>query len=162
MKDRHAVDITHGQRSALILFDGHRSVRDVLEATGPLGVTTADIDALVSRGLLQPAEGGTVSAHAAPAVAAAPSRSVTAPAPATPAAAPGGLTDEERVRRYRIAYPLATELTAKLGFKSFRLNMAVEAAHGYEGLLELMPRIRAATSDVRLLRPLEDALAGRG
>ena len=161
MKDRHAVDITHGQRSALILFDGHRTVRDVLDATGPLGVTTADIDALVSRGLLLPAEGGTAPAHAAPAVAAAPSRPVTTPAPATPAAA-DGLTEQERVRRYSIAYPLATALTAKLGFKSFRLNMAVEAAHGYEGLLELMPRIRSATSDARLLRPLEDALAGRG
>ncbi|MFT4196153.1 MAG: hypothetical protein QM614_16150, partial [Ottowia sp.] len=57
MKDRHAVEITRGQRSALILFDGQRDARDVLAATAALGVTPADIDALVARGLLVPAAG---------------------------------------------------------------------------------------------------------
>ncbi len=55
MKDRHAVDITRVQRSVLILFDGHRSVRAVLEATAALGATVGDIDQLVALGLLQPA-----------------------------------------------------------------------------------------------------------
>ena len=31
VKDRHAVDLTRAQRSVLILIDGKRSVREVLE-----------------------------------------------------------------------------------------------------------------------------------
>ena len=55
LKDRHAVALSRGQRSALILFDGIRSAGAVLAATGALGVSKADIDTLVSLGLLQAA-----------------------------------------------------------------------------------------------------------
>ena len=55
LKDRHAVALSRGQRSALILFDGIRSAGAVLAATGALGVSKADIDTLVSQGLLQAA-----------------------------------------------------------------------------------------------------------
>ena len=57
IKDRHAVDITRAQRSALILFDGKRSLREVLDATASLGVTASDVEVLVASGLLQPSAG---------------------------------------------------------------------------------------------------------
>jgi len=148
MKDRHAVDITRVQRSALILFDGQRSVRAVLEATAAMGVTAGDVDRLLALGLLQPV----AEAGAAPA----PSPMAAAAQPALPAAQPSA---QERAQRYRAAYPLASELTAQLGLRGFTLNLAVEAAQGFEGLLELLPRLRAAVGDERI-RPLEDALLG--
>lgn len=168
MKDRHAVDITRVQRSALILFDGHRSVRAVLEATAALGATAGDIDQLVAMGLLQPA--GTDGLQPPPPVAdAAPAVMPSAPAPA-PAAAPAVSANaepssdqpsaQERAQRYRVAYPLATQLTAQLGLRGFKLNLAVEAAQGFEGLVELLPRLRAAVGDERA-QALEDVLRGR-
>ena len=39
-------------RSAYLLFDGQRTVQDVLKATQGLGVTLQDIDALQQAGLL--------------------------------------------------------------------------------------------------------------
>lgn len=158
IKDRHAVDITRGQRSALILFDGLRSARAVLDATAALGVTPADIDALLTRGLLvQTAEPAPVGAPAART-----SGAVSARAPAAPEAeTPATPRDEgERIRRYRVAYPLATQITATLGLRGFKLNLAVEAAQGFEGLVELLPKLRAAVGDERL-RPLRAALDGR-
>ena len=151
IKDRHAVEITSGQRSALILFDGQRSARDVLDATAALGGTPADIDALVALGLLVAVAG-----------AAAPTAAASArPAPADGAAAPQRPVDEdERIRRYRAAYSLATQITAHLGLKGFKLNLAVESAQGYDGLVELLPKLRAAVGDERL-RPLRTALEGR-
>ncbi len=149
IKDRHAVDITRGQRSALILFDGQRSVLAVLDATAALGVTAADVDVLVALGLLQRVGEGS-EGHLS-----------GAPAPAEAgASAPLALSDEERVRRYRLAYPLATQITAQLGLRGFKLNLAVESAPGYDGLLALLPKLRAAVGDERL-RPLEEALQGR-
>ena len=157
IKDRHAVEITRGQRSALILFDGQRSVRAVLDATAALGVTAADVDALVAMGLLRR-------------VGAIDGESVTDASEETPTpepiqadaslAASPELSDEERARRYRLVYPLATQLTAHLGLRGFTLNLAVESAQGFDGLTALLPRLRAAVGDERL-RPLEDALQGR-
>ncbi|CAM5789814.1 hypothetical protein ACFOHU_00375 [Ottowia pentelensis] len=171
MKDRHAVDITRVQRSALILFDGQRSVRAVLEATAALGATAADVDQLVALGLLQPLAGA--GAGTAPAAAAAPAAASAAAPAAAAAAAPAAAaaagpraaqaadppSAQERAQRYRVAYPLATELTAQLGLRGFTLNLAVEAAQGFEGLVELLPRLRAAVGDERI-QPLEDVLLG--
>ena len=154
MKDRHAEDITRGQRSALILFDGQRSVRAVLDATAALGVSAADVDALVSKGLLQrvgaPDEADASAAQGDPSAPA--SSSSTAGS-----AAPLALTDDERAHRYSRAYPLATQLTADLGLRGFKLNLAVESAQGFDGLVALLPRLRTAVGDDRL-RPLENAL----
>ena len=46
--------------------------------------------------------------------------------------------------RYVLAKPLATQLTASLGLKGFRLTMAVESAAGCDELLLLLPKIEAA------------------
>ena len=59
-----------------------------------------------------------------------------------------------------VAYPLATQLTAKLGLKGFTLNLAVESAQGFDGLVELLPRLRSALGDEGV-RPLQAVLQGR-
>jgi hypothetical protein len=46
--------------------------------------------------------------------------------------------------RYKEAKPLATKLTAGLGLRGFRLNLAVEAAGGFDELLALLPKIKDA------------------
>src|SRR6185369_5498910 len=99
-------------------------------ATATTGVTREDIDKLFELGLL---------ADAAPA--------------ATAGAIAAAATAAEIVKRhkqrtpqerYAEAYPIATRLTAELGLRGFRLNLAVEAAANYEGLLEVAAKIREA------------------
>jgi hypothetical protein len=51
MKDR-SVPLTPRQRSAFILFDGKKTVDDVLKATAAMGVTSADVEHLLTLGLL--------------------------------------------------------------------------------------------------------------
>lgn len=166
LKDRHG-SLTPRQRSAFILFDGKRSTEDVLAATAGMGITREDVQAMIDQGLLAPADG-------APAQAAAPSSAPelpAAPAAASPAAAPGPLLldDAQTVpareessgrspkERYQDAYPIATELTAGLGLRGFRLNLAVEGASGFEELAALAPKIREAVGDAKYAR-LEQAL----
>ena len=153
IKDRHAVDITRAQRSALILFDGKRSLREVLDATASLGVTASDVEVLVASGLLQPSA-------AVPGAARFEGSAAASQTAARPDDAAAPLSEEERVRRYRVAYPLATQLTAKLGLKGFTLNLAVESAQGFDGLVELLPRLRGALGDEGV-RPLQAVLQGR-
>lgn len=59
--------------------------------------------------------------------------------------------------RYRDAYPIAIEITASLGLRGFRLNLAVEGASGFEELAALAPKIREAVGDAMYAR-LEKAL----
>ena len=161
LKDRHAVALSRGQRSALILFDGIRSAGAVLAATGALGVSKADIDTLVSLGLLQaapdskpqprPPQDAPQTDFASSTLAAHYADMELPVAPNTP---------EERMRRYQKAYPLATQITAKLGLRGFRLNLAVESAQGFEGLVALLPKMRAAVGDEGI-KPMVDALEGR-
>lgn len=148
-KDRHA-DFSPRLRSAFLQFDGQRSLDQVLESIAGLGVTQEELLALVDRAWLAPREG--VVAVATPATA------VPAAATALPAAVAveGG---SDQARRYRQGYPLAIAITAGMGFKGFRLNMAVEAAIGYEQLVALAPRLREAASPASYA-PLHEALFG--
>jgi hypothetical protein len=144
VKDRRAVELTRGQRYALLLFDGQRSIEAVLSATAVLGVTKADLKKLLSLGLI----------------------TLVSSAPAQPLAdsmlAPlqEKLDEQERARRYRTAYPLAVEITSELGLKGIKLNMAVERARGFEDLVKLMPRLRDAVGR-EVLIPLRAVLEGR-
>lgn len=135
-KDR-SVALTPRQRSAFILFDGKRSTSDVLAATAGLGVTPEDIEHMVQLGLLVGTPGTSAPAAAA--------------APATTAATPQ--------ERYQRAYLIATQLTASLGLRGFRLNLAVEGATNYEELLAIAPKIREAVGPEKY-RPLDQALNG--
>lgn len=140
LKDR-SVPLSQRQRAALILFDGRKSVQDVLLATAVMGVVQADIDHLMGQGLLsdtlrtQPLEGG---------------------APPVAQEQGGPPTPQER---YAAAYPVAIQLTAALGLRGFRLNLAVEAAGSFDELLAVAPRIREAVGAERY-EPLGRALGG--
>lgn len=142
------------QRSAFILFDGGKSNLQVLAATAGLGITQVDIDHLVEQGFL--VAGG-------PALAANDSTSSATTSPSTDplvvelqALPVSTLSPQER---YSAAMPIATKLTASLGLRGFRLNLAVEAASGFEGLLALLPKIQDAVGS-KSCAALTQALKG--
>ncbi|MEQ6474660.1 hypothetical protein [Comamonas sp. wu1-DMT] len=139
-KERHA-DLSQRLRSAFLLFDGRRSLMQVLEATSALGVNKDDILALVGKGWLATRESSVAADAAAQAHASSLSKSSSASL-ATADVDPGSAQ-----RRYQRAYPIAVSITGALGLKGFRLNLAVEAAMGYEQLAALAPRIRDAAGD---------------
>lgn len=139
LKDR-SVSLTPRQRSAFILFDGKRSMDEVI-ASG-LGVAREDIEQMMTLGLLVPASGPVPSqVAAAPATGAAAPAAPAAPAAAADASAAPALSHQQR---YQAAYPIATKLTAGMGLRGFKLNLAVEAAATWEELVGLAPKIRAA------------------
>jgi len=129
LKDR-SVPLSPRQRSAFILFDGKRSVDDVLAAG--MGISREDVDQMISLGVLEP-----VGGKAAQAVAAGP-----APAEEPKPAASG--SGRSKQQRYKDAYPIATQLTGSLGLMGFRLNLQVEGTTSYDDLVALAPKIRAA------------------
>ena len=129
LKDR-SIPLSPRQRSAFILFDGKRSVDEVL-ANG-MGIAREDIDHMVALGLLEPVAGS------APAEAAKPVATATTAAPAP------GSSGRSKQQRYKDAYPIATQLTGGLGLMGFRLNLQVEGTTSYDDLVALAPKIRAA------------------
>jgi hypothetical protein len=173
VKDRSAVKLTPRQRTALIMMDGLRQQNDFMDTVSTLGVTEEDITTLADLGLI---------AETRPAAARPPTQPITAAPQESPplsfaervaqaqqealaqrsaAATRTSLTDEdERVRRYRAAYPIAVGITSRLGLKGFKLNLAVESATGFEGLVALLPRLREAVGTDAPLRPLQEALYG--
>lgn len=132
-KERHA-QLAGKLRSAFLLFDGQRTVHEVLQATQGMGITQKDIDSLLQAGWLQVAE-------------------LTKPGLA-PAAMAVTRTAQER---YRDAYPLAVALSGNLGLSGFRLNLQVEAATNYEELLGVASKIKEAVGS-KAYAPLEQAL----
>lgn len=161
LKDR-SVPLTPRQRAAFILFDGKSTVDQVLAATGGGGVTREDVDHLLASGLLAPVDGTTVepvASLAAAAPAAGTAAPVQAPTPVEAPAAAEPVADSGRSpqQRYQDAYPIATRLTASLGLRGFRLNLAVEAALNVDQLRELGPRIREAVGE-KAYRELDQAL----
>ncbi|WP_448255122.1 hypothetical protein [Ottowia oryzae] len=138
-RDRAQLSLSLSQRTALILFDGKRTVQEVLRQTAGLGVQMADIQQLLRAGLLRDDSGAREHANDV-ALADFPGSTLSPPSVlATP-----DLPEAEQQRRYQAAYPLATQLTAGLGLRGFRLNLAVERAEGYLGLLQLLPKIEEA------------------
>ncbi|MBB3178882.1 hypothetical protein [Variovorax sp. Sphag1AA] len=149
LKDR-SVRLTPRQRSAFILFDGRRSVDEVIESG--MGIVREDIDQLVELGLLErlvsevpapsPAQPVPVASHPA--------------SDAVVALPPSGRSSQQR---YKDAYPIATQLTASLGLRGFRLNLAVEGTSTFEQLRELFPKIQSAVGPDKAAA-LERALIG--
>ena len=138
--------LTPRQRAVFIMFDGNRSVEEVIQITACLGVTVEDVNFLVSSGLLASLAEPTalsvksVVLHATPTASAAEDL----PIPLDQA-------------HYSRAYPIATRLTAALGLRGFRLNLAVEAAGNLRKLQELAPKIKDAVGPEKFLE-LERAL----
>jgi hypothetical protein len=131
--------LTPRQRSAFILFDGKKPLDEVLAMTAGLGVSAVDVQSMVAAGLLE------LVSRAVP-----PPRLEVDPVVASTA----GLTPAQR---FAMAWPIATRITAGLGLRGFRLNLAVEGASGYEQLRDLLPKIRDAVGAEKALE-LELAL----
>jgi hypothetical protein len=145
------------QRSAFIMFDGKRSAADVLKATSGLGVNAADVEQMVASGWLEPVAD---QAPAAPppgsAAAAVPVAAESATA-LVAAGAPGAAPALDSQASFLKAWPIATRLTAGLGLRGFRLNLAVESAGDLAKLKELAPKIKEAVGAEKF-RELEVAL----
>ena len=137
------------QRSAFILFDGSKSHEQVMAS---VGVTQADVDHMVAQGFLVATE--PVASAAAVAAAAA-----DAPAAAAVDDDPWGPGKRTQQERYAEAMHIATSLSAGLGLRGFRLNLAVESAAGYYGLVELLPELRKALG-AKACEKLEHVLKG--
>lgn len=120
------------QRTAFIMFDGQKTVEQVLAAATGLGLTPDDVEHMVRNEFLTPA----------------PGEAFLAEAHAVQVAAEQSVADSFKAHsaqdRYKEAKPLATKLTAALGLRGFRLNLAVESAGGFEELLALLPKIKEA------------------
>jgi hypothetical protein len=141
-----SIQLSPRQRSALIIFNGERSLEDILKMVAGLGFTMADVSHMVELGLIMEV----------------PSGLSATPKPSEPKSAEplGGFVDLETAQsRYRLAYPLATQLTAGMGFRGFRLNLAVEAAGSYSQLVQLFPKIKEAAGAEKS-QALENALRG--
>jgi len=160
LKDRRG-SLSSRQRSAFILFDGKRTTGEILAATAAMGITQDDVQAMLAQGLLEPLAGksaagasGAVAVAGAPAVAAASLADAMDLGTVATAGEGSGRTPMER---YQAAYPIATELTAGLGLRGFRLNLAVEGAGSFDDLAALAPKIREAVGDAKFER-LDQAL----
>lgn len=132
LKERHG-QLSMRQRSAFILFDGKRSLAEVLAATAAMGITQQDVQAMLDQGLLEPGPDSTAAKEPPPASA---------------------RSDQER---YQVAYLIATQITGDLGLRGFRLNLSVESASGLDGLVALAPKIREAVGEAKY-EPLKQAL----
>lgn len=129
------------QRSAFILIDGVKTRDELLAASAGLGVTGADLDHLLAQGLITAVAGvdllvgGELTGQGA-------------------AGRGGGRTPQER---YAQAYPLAVQLASSLGLRGFTLNLAVEAAADFDGLVALLPRMQKTLGN-EACAPLERIL----
>jgi hypothetical protein len=150
LKERSA-QLTPRQRSAMILFDGKKTLDQVMVAVAGLGFSMIDMEHLLALGYLALAEGASPPAIPPPVMASMPP---VAPASAGGVAAAPPLNKSELFSQ---AWPIATRLTAMLGLRGFRLNLAVEAASGYDELLALLPRITEAMGPEKV-RELREAL----
>jgi hypothetical protein len=139
--------ISARQRSAFIMFDGLKTVEQVLGATHGLGVTQADVDHLIAQGFLI-----SVPDYVAPQIS-------EVDIDLDGVVDSVGHETSSNQQRYAVAKPIATRLTASLGLKGFRLNLAVESASGFDELLELLPKIQAAVGP-KACQELETALLG--
>lgn len=145
IRDR-SVPLTPRQRSALILVDGRRTMPELQAAMVVAGISPEDLQRLFELGLIEDQEPAATAAKVA--------------AAATAAAASRQHKLRTPQERYSDAHPVATRLTAGLGLRGFRLNLAVEAAGSYEDLVALAPKIREAVGPERFAA-LDSALNDR-
>lgn len=136
---KRSPEISAKQRPAFLLFDGKRKIEDVLSSG--LGITQADIDDLIAKGFL-------VAPDAAGAMEAAPV--------AAALAVGGALSAQDKQDLYRAAYPVAVRLSSQLGLRGFKLNLAVEAASGFDDLFKLLPELEKAlgAEKIKVLKTL--------
>ena len=146
--------MSNRQRSLFLLMDGARSVDQILVLTKALSITQADIDHLVSSGFIAgDVESAQAVASAKPRISATSPPRPTTPinpspvvgmAPSAPNVGGALSSPATSQERFAQAWPMATQLTAGMGLRGFRLNLAIEGASGYDDLLALFPKIQAA------------------
>ena len=151
VKDRSA-GLSPRQRSALIMFDGKRDASEILRMTSGIGVTQSDVDHLVSLGLL-----ASLNPAAALVSVSGPLASTVPHNLPVSSVKANGMPTLSAQAHYSMAYPIATRLTAALGLRGFRLNLAVEGAGDLDKLKELGPRIKEAVGAEKY-QELDDAL----
>jgi hypothetical protein len=138
------------------MFDGRRDSTEVLSATAGMGVTTDDLKHLVSLGFLLPNTSAPDDLLT--------SAMTTVPGPLAPATGlpqsgaalsftAEGVPTLSAQNHYSKSY-----LTAGLGLRGFRLNLAVEAAADLDKLKELAPKIREAVGAEKFLELKKNAL----
>jgi hypothetical protein len=125
LKER-SPQLTSRQRSAMILFDGKKTLDQVLAATAGLGIVATDIDHLLALGFLAPAEGA-APAPTAPLAAQPPSASAV---PSAAAATGAALPAANKSELFSQAWPVATRLTATLGLRGIPPQCGGGALHG--------------------------------
>jgi len=130
------------QRSTFIMFDGVKTTEQILQAVVGLGVTQLDIDYLVNQGFLV-AEAAPVAASS-PAAAGGPSSGEQWERDSEFALDSERIANLTAQERYAMACPMATQLTASLGLRGFRLNLAVQGAADLDDLIKLLPKIQEA------------------
>ena len=156
-----SVPLTQRQRSAFIQFDGNRALDEIMRTMAGLGLTLDDINHLVFLGFLAPgvaanAPDSKVAADISEDPGVVSELIPMAPISPSPMAA-DGLSTVSAQAHYSKAYPIATRLTARLGLRGFRLNLAVEAAGDLEKLRHLAPKIKDAVG-LEKFQELENAL----
>ena len=137
------------QRPAFLLFDGKKTVEQVLHATASLGMTQNDVDYLVELEFLVAVEDAFSGTATVPVFAAAPMLA--------PRAEQLPLKSDQQ--RYDEAWPLATEIVDALGMSGYLLSQSVEAATTSAQLLALLPKIQSAAGP-KATRELERILNG--
>lgn len=142
--------ISPRQRPMFILFDGVKTVEQVLAASSGLGVTQADVGHLLANGLI-----GLAPDQVAAAAVMDPSAIKWTALDGTVALRSNRTAQE----RYTEAMPIATQLVASMGLSGYLLNLAVESAAGYEGLLAVFPKIHKALG-AKACKELDRALNG--
>lgn len=152
IKDRSNV-LSSKQRAGLILISGERTLADVLKMVAGIGFTMADVSQMVELGLITAVPSSLASSTPA-------QPNTPEPQPTEPAEPLASYIDIDTAQsRYRLAYPLAAQLTASMGLRGFRLNLAVEAAGSYSQLVQLLPKIQNAVGYEKS-KILEDSLQG--
>ncbi|MDR2331185.1 MAG: hypothetical protein LBE58_16405 [Comamonas sp.] len=165
--------LPHRMRPAFIMFDGQKSIEQVMalapSAGGQLQVLE-DIKQLLQQGLLEllrPSDAGQTPSNTSDII---DSLAVPAPMPppaaaAAPVAAPAAAATNPAAaisnhsERYIKAYAAASQLVSGLGLKGFRLQLQLEKAQGYDGLVAILPKLREVI-DAKKLRPIEAILFG--
>jgi hypothetical protein len=126
-----------------LMCDGVRDSAEILTASASHGFTSVDLYEMVQAGFIAPA-------------------ATTSATSAAPQAALSATTSHSQSAALFIeAEHLATSITAKLGLRGFRLNMAVERAGNLADLKALLPQIQEAAG-MAAAKPLADYLKNAG
>ena len=140
-----SVSMSNRQRSLFLLVNGSRTIDQILVITKALGSTQADIDHLASCGFIgegvESADGAVAPKPSSSPLVSSAVAGVASSALDVSSAPSSTATPRERFAQ---AWPMATQLTAGMGLRGFRLNLSIEGASGYDDLLALLPKIQAA------------------